>query len=112
MPTRRDSDPRLRHLVKSIMYLSTDECFQLLGEMSANVLLTIMTNEPFVVSDDYMSLDGIMGASIPLNDLGFLRPSIRFSREGQSHKAHLLSHECRESCLKTNRICMAVGMAR
>jgi len=66
-----------------------------------------MTNEPFVVSDDYMSLDGIMGASIPLNDLGFLRPSIRFSREGQSHKSHLLSHE---SCLKTSRICMAVGM--
>ena len=27
--------------------------FQLLGEISANVLLTIMTNEPFVVSDDY-----------------------------------------------------------
>jgi len=34
--TRRDSDPRLRHLVKSIMYLSTDEYFQLLGEISAN----------------------------------------------------------------------------
>jgi len=29
--------------------------FQLLGEISANVLLTIMTNEPSVVSDDYMA---------------------------------------------------------
>ena len=63
--------------------------FQLLGEISANVLLTIMTNELSVVSDDYMSLDGIRGASILLNDPGFLRPSIRFCREGHPHKAHL-----------------------
>jgi len=86
---RRESDPRLCHLVKSIMYSSTDECFQLLGEISANVLLTIMANELSVVSDDYMSLDGIRDVSILLGDPGFLRPSIRFCREGHPHKAHL-----------------------
>jgi len=63
--------------------------FQLLGEISANVPLTIMTNEPSVVSDDYMSLDGIRDASILLGDPGFLRSNIRFCREGHPHKAHL-----------------------
>jgi len=45
--------------------------FQLLGEISAHLLLTIMTNEPSVVSDDYMSLDGIRDASILLGDQAF-----------------------------------------
>jgi len=69
--------------------------YQLLGEISADVLLTIMTNESSVIPDDYMSLDGIGGASIPLNDPGFLRPSICFCREGHSHKVFLEPHGCR-----------------
>ena len=71
-------------LVKLMMYFPTNECFS-----AVDVLLTIVTNESSIVSDDCMSLDCIRGASIPLNDPGFLRPSIRFYREGHSHKAHL-----------------------
>jgi len=67
--------------------------FLLLGRTSADVLSTIMTNVP----DDYMSLDGVKGASILLNNPGFLRQSIRFCRESHSHKARLWPHECRES---------------
>ena len=63
--------------------------YQLLGEISADVLLTIMTNESSVIPDDYMSLDGIGGALVPLNDPGFLRPGILFYREGHSYEAHL-----------------------
>jgi len=37
--------------------------FSAAGEISADVFLTIMTNESSVVPDDYMSLDGIRGAS-------------------------------------------------
>jgi len=61
--------------------------FQLLGEISANVLLMIMINKSSVMPD--MSLDGIRSASILLTDPGFLRPSIRFFREEHSHIAHL-----------------------
>jgi len=57
-------------LVKPMMYIPT---FQLLGEISADVLLKIMTYESSVVLDDYMSLDSIRGASIPLNGPGFFR---------------------------------------
>ena len=71
-------------LVKLMMYFPTNKCFS-----AVDVLLTIVTNESSIVSDDCMSLDGIRGASIPLNDPGVLRPSIRFYREGHSHKAHL-----------------------
>jgi len=73
-------------LVKLMMYLyfPTNEYFS-----AADVLLTIVTNESSIVSDDCMSLDGIRGASIPLNDPGVLRSSIRFYREDHSHKAHL-----------------------
>jgi len=66
------------------LYFPTNECFS-----AADVLLTIVTNESSIVSDDCMSLDCIRGASILLNDPGILRPSIRFYREGHSHKAHL-----------------------
>ena len=48
-----------------------------------------MINESSVVPDDYMSLDGIRGALVPLNDPGFLRPGILFYREGHSYEAHL-----------------------
>jgi len=48
-----------------------------------------MINESSVVPDDYMSLDGIGGALVPLNDPGFLRPGILFYREGHSYEAHL-----------------------
>jgi len=95
------------------MYFPTNECFSAAGEISADVLLTIMTNESSVVPDDYMLLDGVRGALVPLNDPGFLRPSIHFHREGHSYEAHLWPHECRESYLKTSRIfvfCMSVGM--
>jgi len=71
-------------LVKLMMYFPTNEYFS-----AADVLLTIVTNESSIVSDDCMSLDGIRGASIPLNDPGVLRPSIRFYRKDHSHKAHL-----------------------
>ena len=106
VPTSRESDSRLRHQSLSNRWCTFQRmsACQLLGEISADVLLMIMTNESSVIPDDYMSLDGIGIASIPLNDPGFLGPSICFCREGHSHKVCLEPHGCCESCLKPCRI--------
>ena len=76
-------------LVKPTMYFPTNECFSAVGDgrlVGYDRQEHISTD---FVSDDYMSLDSIRGASIPLNDPGFLRPSNLFYREEHSHKAHL-----------------------
>ena len=99
-------------LVRPMMYFPTDGCFS--AARRNHCWYAIMINESSVVPDDYMSLDGIGGALVPLNDPGFLRPGILFYREGHSYEAHLWPHECHESYLKMNRIfllCMAVGMS-
>jgi len=76
-------------LVKPMMYFPANECSSAVGDgrLIGNDRQEHISTD--FVSDDYMSLDGIRGASIPLNGPGFLRPSIRFCREGHSHKAHL-----------------------
>jgi len=99
-------------LVRPMMCFPTDGCFS--AARGNHCWCAIMINESSVVPDDYMSLDGIRGALVPLNDSGFLRPGIPFYREGHSYEAHLWPHECHESYLKMSRIfllCMAVGMS-
>ena len=99
-------------LVRPMMCFPTDGCFS--AARGNHCWCAIMINDSSVVPDDYMSLDGIGGALVPLNDPGFLRPGILFYREGHSYEAHLWPHECHESYLKMNRIfllCMAVGMS-
>ena len=84
--------------------------FQLLGEISANVLLTIMTNKSSVVPEICRWMVSEVRQFCWLTQIFSDRASGIY-REEYLHMAHLWPHECRESCLKTNRIylfCMAV----